>query len=94
MNQFFMLFYIMMVMWMFYGKCKAAPGFIGIHRNLENYPYVHRYALESLMNDFAEDLVGEDEDNLQLSKRQQLDDYGHMRFGRRSLGDDIGYGHL
>jgi len=43
------------------------------------------------MNDFAEDLIGEDEDNLQLSKRQQLDDYGHMRFGKRSRGDDIGY---
>jgi hypothetical protein len=46
------------------------------------------------MNDFAEDLVGEDEDNLQLSKRQQLDDYGHMRFGKRSRSDHAGYGHL
>ncbi|KAH0944647.1 hypothetical protein HN011_005536 [Eciton burchellii] len=83
-----------MVMWIFCGKCKAAPGFIDIHRNLGNYPYIHGYAIKNLMNDFAEDLVGEDEDNLQLSKRQQLDDYGHMRFGKRSRSDHAGYGHL
>lgn len=54
----------------------------------------HRYAVEGLVKDLMEDLVGEDEDNLRLSKRQQLDDYGHMRFGKRSNNDDEEYGHL
>lgn len=55
--------------------------------------FCRRYAVEGLVKDLIEDLVGEDEDNLQLSKRQQLDDYGHMRFGKRSNGDDEEYGH-
>lgn len=53
-----------------------------------------RYAVEGLVKDLVEDLVGEDEDNLRLSKRQQLDDYGHMRFGKRSNNEDEEYGHL
>lgn len=52
----------------------------------------HRYAVESLVKDLMEDLMGEDEDNLRLSKRQNLDDYGHMRFGKRSNGDNDEYG--
>lgn len=55
--------------------------------------FYRRYAVEGLVKDLVEDLVGEDEDSLQLSKRQQLDDYGHMRFGKRSNGDDEEYGH-
>ncbi|KYQ59344.1 hypothetical protein ALC60_01654 [Trachymyrmex zeteki] len=82
------------VMWLFCGRCKAAPGLItGIHRNLGKHPHIRGYAVEGLVKDLIEDLVGEDEDNLQLSKRQQLDDYGHMRFGKRSNGDDEEYGH-
>jgi len=52
-----------------------------------------RYSMEGLVKDLVEDLVGEDEDNLRLSKRQQLDDYGHMRFGKRSNDEDEEYGH-
>lgn len=53
----------------------------------------YRYGIEDLMNDFTEDLVIDDEDNLQLSKRQQLDDYGHMRFGKKSFNNK-GYRHV
>lgn len=82
------------VMWLFCGRCKAAPGLItGVHRNLGSHPHIRGYAVESFMKDLVEDLVGEDEDNLRLSKRQQLDDYGHMRFGKRSNGDDEEFGH-
>lgn len=34
----------------------------------------------------------EDDDFLDLNKRQQFDDYGHMRFGKREQFDD--YGHM
>lgn len=49
--------------------------------------------MEGLVKDLVEDLVGEDEDSMRLSKRQHLDDYGHMRFGKRSDGEDEEYGH-
>nr|XP_012232049.1 PREDICTED: uncharacterized protein LOC105677777 isoform X1 [Linepithema humile] len=82
------------IMWLFCGRCKAAPGLItGMHRNLRNHPHIHGYTVEGLVKDLVEDLVGEDEDSLRLSKRQQLDDYGHMRFGKRSNGEDEEYGH-
>lgn len=54
---------------------------------------IHRYAVEGLVQDFMEDLVGEDEEELRLNKRQQLDDYGHMRFGKRFDSNDVEYGH-
>lgn len=53
-----------------------------------------RYTVEGFVKDLVEDLVGEDEDNLRLSKRQQLDDYGHMRFGKRSNDEDEKYAYL
>lgn len=32
-----------MVMLLFCGRCKAAPGLIAsVHRNLENHPHIHR----------------------------------------------------
>ncbi|XP_077267786.1 drosulfakinin isoform X1 [Temnothorax americanus] len=84
----------MIAIMLFCGRCKAAPGLItGVHRNLGKHPHIRGYAVEGLMKDLVEDLVGEDEDNLRLSKRQQLDDYGHLRFGKRSNGDDEEYGH-
>ncbi|XP_071629084.1 uncharacterized protein Dsk isoform X1 [Temnothorax longispinosus] len=84
----------MIAIMLFCGRCEAAPGLItGAHRNLGKHPHIRGYAVEGLMKDLVEDLVGEDEDNLRLSKRQQLDDYGHLRFGKRSNGDDEEYGH-
>ncbi|EFN83738.1 drosulfakinins isoform X2 [Harpegnathos saltator] len=71
------------------GRCKAAPGrLIASRHNLENHPHIHGHAMEELMRDFLEDLVGEDEDGLRLSKRQHLGDYDHMRFGKRANDDD------
>ncbi|EFN67877.1 hypothetical protein EAG_07375 [Camponotus floridanus] len=95
MNLTFALSCMIAVVWLFCGKCKAAPRLIpSIHRNLGNHPHIYGYAVEGLVKDLVEDLVGEDEDNLRLSKRQQLDDYGHMRFGKRSNNEDEEYGHL
>ncbi|XP_071560528.1 uncharacterized protein Dsk isoform X2 [Temnothorax nylanderi] len=90
----------MIAIMLFCGRCKAAPGLITVHRNLGKHPHIRGYGVEGLMTDavkglmkdVVEDLVGEDEDNLRLSKRQQLDDYGHLRFGKRSNGDDEEYG--
>ncbi|XP_014469333.1 PREDICTED: uncharacterized protein LOC106741639 [Dinoponera quadriceps] len=78
------------VMSLFCGRCKAAPGGLitSVRRNLENHPHVHGYAVEGLMRDLVEDLIGEDEEDLRLSKRQHLGDYDHMRFGKRTNDDD------
>lgn len=30
------------IMWLFCGRCKAAPGLnTGVHRNLRNHPHIH-----------------------------------------------------
>lgn len=52
------------------------------------YTIFHRYAVDGFMRDLVEDLIGEDEDGLRLSKRQHLGDYDHMRFGKRTDDDD------
>ncbi|XP_020299794.1 uncharacterized protein LOC109863729 [Pseudomyrmex gracilis] len=96
MNLTLMLSCIMMILLLFCGRCKAAPGLItGTHHTTitNHHPHLRGYAMEGLMKDLVEDLVGEDDDNLRLSKRQQLDtEYGHWRFGKRS-NDDEEYGH-
>ncbi|KOX81045.1 hypothetical protein WN51_09970, partial [Melipona quadrifasciata] len=40
----------------------------------------------------TENLLVEDDDIVDLNKRQQFDDYGHMRFGKREQFED--YGHM
>ncbi|KAK2583228.1 hypothetical protein KPH14_009246 [Odynerus spinipes] len=73
-------------MWLFHGKCTAAPEFIGsVHRQQnKNRAFLRGYAID--------DTYGGDDDILDLNKRQQFDDYGHMRFGKRDRFDD--YGHM
>ncbi|KAL0115517.1 hypothetical protein PUN28_010796 [Cardiocondyla obscurior] len=83
----------MIAVMLFCGRCKAAPTF-GIISN-GNYPRIADILRDKTLKSRGsyvvkdmEDLVGEDEDSLRFSKRQQLDDYGHMRFGKRSNEDD------
>lgn len=47
---------------------------------------LHRNADESLADDDDDEVANV------MNKRQQFDDYGHMRFGKRQRYDD--YGHL
>lgn len=39
-----------------------------------------------------ENLLLEEDDFTDLNKRQQFDDYGHLRFGKREQFED--YGHM
>ncbi|KZC08197.1 PREDICTED: uncharacterized protein LOC107186369 [Dufourea novaeangliae] len=85
MNLTFALFSIMAVIWLFCGKCGAAPELVSnIYRKFRSRPLLRRNTVE---NPF-----GEDEDFFNLNKRQHFDDYGHMRFGKREQFDD--YGHM
>ena len=79
------LAFTMAVIWFFYGKCEAAPEIVNnMRRRFRSRPLLRGYAVENLF--------GEDDDFLDINKRQQFDDYGHMRFGKREQFDD--YGHM
>ncbi|XP_076176452.1 drosulfakinin [Ptiloglossa arizonensis] len=85
MNLTFALPCMMMVIWLFYAKCEAAPELISnVYRKFRSRPLLRGYIVESPFS--------EDDDFLDLNKRQQFDDYGHMRFGKREQFDD--YGHM
>ncbi|XP_053973397.1 uncharacterized protein LOC128888258 [Hylaeus anthracinus] len=85
MNLIFALFCTMAVNWLFCANCEAAPEFVSnVYRKFHSRPLRRGYIVESLF--------GEDDDFLDLNKRQEFDDYGHMRFGKREHFDD--YGHL
>ncbi|XP_076236800.1 drosulfakinin [Calliopsis andreniformis] len=85
MNLTFALSCVMAVIWLFSGKCETAPDFIGnMYRRFRSRPLPRGYIVENRLN--------EDDDFLDLNKRQNFDDYGHMRFGKREQFDD--YGHM
>ncbi|XP_076766151.1 drosulfakinin [Xylocopa sonorina] len=84
MNLTFALTCAMTVVWLFCEKCETAHELVNdVHRRFRNHPLLRGYIVEDL---------GEDNDFVDLNKRQQFDDYGHMRFGKREQFDD--YGHM
>ncbi|XP_076675946.1 drosulfakinin [Andrena cerasifolii] len=71
--------------WLFCGKCEAAPELVSnVYRRFRSRPLPRGYTVENRF--------GEDDDFVDLNKRQRFDDYGHMRFGKREQFDD--YGHM
>ncbi|CAK9804090.1 unnamed protein product [Anthophora quadrimaculata] len=85
MNFTFALTCMMVAIWLFCGHCETAAELVtNVHRRFRNHPLLRGYAVENLL--------GEDDDFLDINKRQQFDDYGHMRFGKREQFDD--YGHM
>ncbi|XP_017763111.1 PREDICTED: callisulfakinin [Eufriesea mexicana] len=85
MNLAFALTCVMAVIWLFFEKCETAPELISnVHRRFRSRSPLQGYSMENLFR--------EDEDSVDLNKRQQFDDYGHMRFGKREQFDD--YGHM
>ncbi|CAG9837077.1 unnamed protein product [Diabrotica balteata] len=79
----------------------AAPSKDGRERhvsrsvNVERYSRYPQYA-KIKPEPFVSDFIVDEDDFLELPKRQQSsDDYGHLRFGRRN-GEDISddYGHM
>ncbi|XP_076636685.1 drosulfakinin [Colletes latitarsis] len=85
MNLTFALLCTMAVIWLFCAKCEAAPELISnVYRKFRSHPLLRGYTVESSFD--------EDNDFVDLNKRQQFDDYGHMRFGKREQFDD--YGHM
>ncbi|KAF3426925.1 hypothetical protein E2986_12681 [Frieseomelitta varia] len=79
------LAYAMAVIWLFFAKCETAPELVtNVRRRLRSRPLLRGYNIENLLV--------EDDDIVDLNKRQQFDDYGHMRFGKREQFED--YGHM
>ncbi|XP_043274514.1 uncharacterized protein Dsk [Venturia canescens] len=67
------------------GFCEAAAEIApNLHRRFRNRLPSRGYS--------GDEFVVEDEDSMELNKRQLFDDYGHMRFGKRDRFDD--YGHM
>ncbi|KOC62825.1 Drosulfakinin [Habropoda laboriosa] len=85
MNLSFALTCMMAAIWLFCGNCETTSELVrNVHRRFRSRPLLRGYTVENLL--------GEDDDFLDINKRQQFDDYGHMRFGKREHFDD--YGHM
>ncbi|XP_016922928.3 uncharacterized protein LOC108004484 [Apis cerana] len=83
MNLTFALTCVMAVIWLFFAKCETEI-ISNLRRKFRNRPLLREYNVENLLL--------EEDDFTDLNKRQQFDDYGHLRFGKREQFED--YGHM
>ncbi|XP_033228349.1 drosulfakinins [Belonocnema kinseyi] len=89
MNQSTSLFLTLMTIWFLSGKSESKSNsqhLSGHQHFFHNLPLLRSFALE-------DQLFEEDEDIPHPNKRQNFDDYGHMRFGKRDQFEDYD-GHL
>ncbi|XP_033358081.1 callisulfakinin, partial [Bombus vosnesenskii] len=74
---------MMPVIWLFYAKCETLI-ITNLEQRVRGKPVINEYNIENLLVDH-DDFVDF------VSKRQQFDDYGHMKLEKREQFEDYGY---